>query len=610
MCGIIGYVGNMPAKKILVDGLTSLEYRGYDSAGISFFDENKNIHTIKNIGKVCNLKKLVDSDEHSSNCGLGHTRWATHGNVTNENAHPHSAGKITLVHNGIIENYISLQKEYSITEGERKSQTDTEIAAILLNKFYEESGYDSLKAISMLTSLLVGTYSFCVLFADRPSEIYAIRKVSPLVCSKTPIGSFIASDLTALISYSKTYFVAPEDAIIKLTKDDIKFFDLKNFNELKVEEKNLNWDADATMKGGYKHYMLKEINEQPDALVNTIMPFINNDVPDFDSIGLSDEFLNSIENIQIVACGTARHAGLVASYTFSSILKMPINTYVASEYRYSEPLVNNKTLFVAISQSGETVDTLASLSLAKKEGANIVSVVNVKDSSIARESNFNLYTNAGPEIAVASTKAYTVQIAMLYMLFSRVAFAKGKMTLDELKTFTKNLIDMKEVIKETLKVEEQVKEIAKFLQHKNDCYYIGRLQDYVSSLEGALKLKEISYIHTDAYAAGELKHGTIALIYDGVPVIAISTNKKVHEKLMSNVEEVKARDADIILIVNEDFNYNKNISKHVIRIKNVDYRFAVFPVSVVIQLIAYWTSVERGLDVDKPRNLAKSVTVE
>ena len=610
MCGIIGYVGNMPAKKILIDGLVSLEYRGYDSAGISFFDENSNLHTIKNIGKVCNLQKLVNEDKHESSCGLGHTRWATHGNVTNENAHPHNAGKVTLVHNGIIENYVELQKKYNISEDDKKSQTDTEIAAILLNKFYEETGYDALKSISMLTGLLLGTYSFCILFEDRPKEIYAIRKISPLVCSKTSIGSFIASDLTALISYSKTYFVPPEETVVKMTFDDIKFFDLKNFSEINVEEKILNWDKDATMKGGFKHYMLKEINEQPEALINTISPFIINEVSDFSRIGLNDEFLKDIENIQIVACGTARHAGLVASYTFSSILKMPITTYVASEYRYSEPLVSNKTLFIAISQSGETVDTLASLSLAKKEGANIVSVVNVKDSSIARESDYNLYTNAGPEIAVASTKAYTVQIAMLYMLFSRLAYIKQKMTLDELKTFTKNLISMKEVIKETLNLEEQIKSIAKYLQHKNDCYYIGRLQDYVSSLEGALKLKEISYIHTDAYAAGELKHGTIALIHDSVPVIAISTNEKVHEKLMSNVEEVKARDADIILIVNEKFNYNKNISKFVLKIKNVDFRFAVFPVSVVIQLIAYWTSAEKGLDVDRPRNLAKSVTVE
>ena len=610
MCGIIGFTGNTNAKNIILNGLKSLEYRGYDSAGISFFDENAKTHTIKTVGKVDNLVKLVEGNTAKSSCGIGHTRWATHGGVVTENCHPHSSGHIHLVHNGIIENYQELIKEYNIKSTDRKSETDTEIAAILLSKFYEEFKNDPLKALQKLDSVIKGTYSFCILFDDKPNEIYAIRKSSPLVCANTTTGSFLSSDLTALIPYTKNYFIVPEMDIIKLTPYEIKCYDIKNLKEQKLEAQDLNWSPDSALKGGYAHYMLKEIHEQPDALINTISQYIKDDLPDFSGIGLTDDILKQITNVQILACGTARHAGLVASNTFAPILKMPVTTFVASEYRYSEPMVDKNSLIIAVSQSGETADTLAALELASEYTDNTVALVNRKASLIARVAKYQLYTEAGPEISVASTKAYTVQVAALYLLFAKMAYLRNKMTIDELKNFTDNLISQKEIIQETLKNDKVIKEVAKFLKFKNDCFYIGRLQDYISSLEGALKLKEISYIHTDAYAAGELKHGTIALINDGVPVICIDTNERISSKLLSNVQEVKARNASVILIINETFEYNKAICDYVIPIKNDNPMFAVFPVSVITQLIAYYTSVERGLDVDRPRNLAKSVTVE
>ncbi len=608
MCGIIGFTGNIDSKRILIDGLESLEYRGYDSSGVSFFNEKNKVETIKCVGKVENLKKLIDKNLSISNCGIGHTRWATHGNVSIENAHPHKSGFVNLVHNGIIENYISLKDKYDIKN--TISSTDTEIAAIILNKFYTETNNDPLVSISRLSKEIKGTYAFCVIFDDRPNEIFAIRKVNPLVSTISNIGSIISSDLTALIPYSKEYYIVPEDSIIKLEQYKIKFYNINNLERINLTPCELNWSNDSTMKDGYPHYMIKEIYEQPKALENTIRPHLKNHIPDFSLENITDEFLKSIDNIQIVACGTALHAGLVACNVFSPIIKIPITAYVASEYRYSEPLITKNTLVIPISQSGETVDTIASLSLAKSYGAKILSVVNVRSSTISRESDFCIFTNAGPEIAVASTKAYTVQIATLFLLFSKIAYLKNMMTIDELINFSKTLELIPQIITDTFSSDKIIKEIAKFLKFKNDCFYIGRLQDYISSLEGALKLKEISYIHTDAYAAGELKHGTIALITQGIPVIAIDTNINISSKLLSNVEEVKAREAAIILIINEKFEYKKDLAKFVVPIKDIDYRFAVFPVSIITQLIAYYTSLEKGLDVDKPRNLAKSVTVE
>ena len=609
MCGIIGYTGTLDAKNVLIEGLKSLEYRGYDSAGVCFFNDKNNIEMIKSIGKVEMLKNLVDKNNSITHCGMGHTRWATHGGVTNENAHPHNSGNVYMIHNGIIENFMELKQKYSITK--TIGDTDTEIAAIVLNKIYNENDKDPLISINKFIKEIKGTYSLCIMFDNIPGEIFATRKVSPLVATNNGQGSIIASDLTALIPYTKEYLIIPENKIIRLTQYNIKAYDLNTLDKSELEYTTLNWDITSAIKGEYEHFMIKEINEQPEALTNTIMPYLRNDVPDFNEENITDDILKGINNIHVVACGTARHAGLVACYLFSPILKMPINTYVASEYRYSEPIIDEHTLFISVSQSGETVDTIASLELAKSKKAKTLAIVNVKGSTIARESDFCLYTNAGPEIAVASTKAYTVQIALLYVLFARIAYIKNIYSKDELVSFTNKLLSMSEVIKETIKNSEDiVKKIAKFLKDKNDCFYIGRLLDYISSLEGALKLKEISYIHTDAYAAGELKHGTIALISKGIPVIAIDTNPHISSKLLSNVQEVKARDASIILIINEKFDYDKKLVDYIIPIKDVDYQFAIFPVSVITQLIAYYTSVAKGLDVDKPRNLAKSVTVE
>lgn len=609
MCGIIGYTGTLDAKNVLLEGLKSLEYRGYDSAGVCFFNDKNNIEIIKSIGKVEMLKGLVEKNKSTTHCGMGHTRWATHGGVTNENAHPHNAGNVYMIHNGIIENFMQLKEKYNITN--TIGSTDTEVAAIVLNHIYNENDKDPLISINKFLKEITGTYSLCIMFDDKPGEIFATRKVSPLVATNNGQGSIIASDLTALIPYTKEYLIIPEYKIIRMTAYNIKAYELDTLKRIDIEYTTLNWDISSAIKGKYKHYMLKEINEQPEALMNTVMPYLKNGIPDFSDENITDDVLKNINNIQVVACGTARHAGLVGCNLFSPILKMPINTYVASEYRYSEPMVDDKTLFISVSQSGETVDTIASLELAKSMKAKTLAVVNVKGSTIARESDFCLYTNAGPEIAVASTKAYTVQIALLYILFAKIAYLNNKYSQDDLKNFINELLSMSNVIRETIDdTEEKIKDIAQFLKDKNDCFYIGRLLDYISSLEGALKLKEISYIHTDAYAAGELKHGTIALISKGIPVIAIDTNEKITSKLLSNVQEVKARNASIILIINEKFAYDKNLVDFVIPIKDVDYKFSVFPVSIVTQLIAYYTSLEKGLDVDKPRNLAKSVTVE
>lgn len=391
----------------------------------------------------------------------------------------------------------------------------------------------------------------------------------------------ISSDLTALIPYSKEYYIVPENCIIKLEQYNIKFYNIDTLERINLTPQELNWSSDSAMKTGYPHYMIKEINEQPKALENTIIPHLKDYIPDFSFENITDDFLKNIDNIQIVACGTALHAGLVACNVFSPIIKIPIVAYIASEYRYSEALITKNTLVIPISQSGETVDTIASLEIAKKNGAKILSIVNVKSSTISRESDFCVFTNAGPEIAVASTKAYTVQIPTLFLLFSKIAYLKNMMSKDELINFSKTLKKIPQIVSDTISNDSIIKEIAKFLKFKNDCFYIGRLQDYISSLEGALKLKEISYIHTDAYAAGELKHGTIALITNGIPVIAIDTNIKISSKLLSNVEEVKAREASIILIINEDFEYKKDLTKFVVPIKNIDYKFSVFPVYIL-----------------------------
>lgn len=605
MCGIIGYTGTDPAKDILIRGLKQLEYRGYDSAGIALFDPANGIILKKKVGRVADLEKAAIDLKSDATCGIGHTRWATHGGVTDTNAHPHQVGHVTLIHNGIIENYRELTREYGLA-GDLKSETDTEVAAALLNRLYDGDPYT---AIRRTVKLLAGSFAFCILFDDQPGKVFAVRNVSPMVAAHFAGGSLIASDLVALIDYTKEYFVVPEYHILTMTKEGISVQDLQG-RVVQPEILTVNWDVSAAQKGGFPHFMLKEIYEQPDALSRTIRPRIAKGLPDFTEDGIDDEVLKKLQSITVVACGTAMHAGIVGKALIESKLRIPVNTEIASEFRYKDPIIDEKTLVIVISQSGETIDTLEGLRLAKKKHSPVLSIVNVKGSTIARESDYVLYTHAGPEIAVASTKAYTVQIAAFYLLAARIALVKGIETEDAVRGFLTKLDTAGELIRETLEQADQIKEIANQIKTAPDVFYIGRGIDYTMSLEAALKLKEISYIHAEAYAAGELKHGTIALISENVPVIAIATQEAVYPKIISNVREVRSRGAYVILITQKGKKESGEICDRQIQIPETDSEMTVFPVAAVLQLIAYYTSDAKGLDVDKPRNLAKSVTVE
>ena len=605
MCGIIGYTGPLAAKNVLLNGLSQLEYRGYDSAGIAFFGADQKVHVLKTVGKVARLRDLCAGIQEEIHCGIGHTRWATHGGVTAENAHPHQAGRVTMIHNGIIENYHQLTADFELEE-KLISQTDTEVAARVLDALYDG---DPLASLRRFQPLLKGSYSFCILFSDHPGEIYALRNVSPLVAAYTHSGSIVASDLTALIPYTKKYVVVPEDRVVKMTPYRMAFYD-ENGHEIQPEILEVNWDTDAAMKNGFPHFMLKEIHEQPDAMKNTILPRLTRGLPDFSEDGIPDQIFADCSQIRIVACGTAMHAGMVARAIMEPLLRIPVLVSVASEFRYEDPLVDSRTLAIVISQSGETIDTLAALRLSKKLGASVLSVVNVKGSTIARESDYVLYTHAGPEIAVASTKAYSVQLAALYMIICRMALVRGKMTEQDGCAFMSDLLDVIPAMESMIQSKEEIRQLVRPLVDKPDAFFIGRNLDYAFSLEGALKLKEISYIHADAYAAGELKHGTIALIADQVPVVALATQDRIFSKTISNVREVKARGAYVILIAKESAAVDEGLADVCIRIPDLHDRFTVFPIAVVLQLIAYYASLLKGLDVDQPRNLAKSVTVE
>lgn len=606
MCGIIGYTGPLEAKRILLEGLAGLEYRGYDSAGIAFFDTESQIRLIKQVGKVAALKDACGRCVADSHCGIGHTRWATHGGVTEENAHPHQAGRVTLIHNGIIENYHQLETEFHL-EGRLCSQTDSEVAAWVLDSLYEG---DPLEAVRQMTGKLEGTYGFCIMFADRPGEIYAVRKISPLVAAYTHSGALIASDLTALIPYTQKYFVVPEGAIVRLTPYKVQAYDRDTFEKLQPETMRVNWNMDAAMKNGFPHFMLKEIHEQPEAMKNTVLPRMNKGLPDFTDDKIPDSLFAECSQIHVIACGTAMHAGMVAKSIMEPLLRIPVTVTIASEFRYQQPLVDDKTLAIVISQSGETIDTLAAMELAEELGAKTLAIVNVKGSTIARESRYVLYTHAGPEIAVASTKAYTVQLAALYMIACRMALVRNVFTKEKAAEFFAEFLDVIPAMESMLKKKEEMKNVVTHLIQSPDAFFIGRGLDYAFSLEGALKLKEISYIHAEAYAAGELKHGTIALISQDVPVIAIATQDRIYSKAISNVREVKARGAFVVLLTKEGASLDESLANLHITIPAVRDIFTVFPIAVALQLIAYYASVGKNLDVDQPRNLAKSVTVE
>ncbi len=609
MCGIIGYTGPLEAGNILLNGLAGLEYRGYDSAGIAYFGNDSKIHLIKTVGKVAALKELVKQESDcSSHCGIGHTRWATHGGVTTENAHPHRQGLVTLIHNGIIENYHQLTEEYDL-EGHLLSQTDSEVAAGVLNALYERMDHDPLLSIRHFVKELKGSYGFCIMFEDRPGEIYAVRNVSPLVAAYTHSGAMIASDLTALIAYTKEYFVVPEGNIVRLTPYKVRVYDME-LNRVEPDMMEVNWNVDAAMKNGFPHFMLKEIHEQPDALKNTILPRLSKGQPDLADDGIPDSILKDCSRIHVIACGTAMHAGMVARALIEPGIRIPVTVSIASEFRYETPLIDEKTLVIVISQSGETIDTLAAMRLAQSYHAPVLAIVNVKGSTIARESDYVLYTHAGPEIAVASTKVYSVQLAALYLIYCRMALVRGVYSPVQAENFMKELLDAIPAMETMISRKDEVKNIVNHIISKSDAFFIGRGLDYAFSLEGALKLKEISYIHAEAYAAGELKHGTIALISEQVPVIAIATQEHIFAKTISNVREVKARGAFVILLVKESAVIEDDIADVQIRIPDIADSFTVFPIAAILQLIAYYASVGKNLDVDQPRNLAKSVTVE
>lgn len=607
MCGIIGFTGELDAKNVLLEGLESLEYRGYDSAGIAYFNDDV-VHTIKSTGKVSSLREKVEAaPKFQSTCGIGHTRWATHGGVSDTNSHPHTFGKVTLIHNGIIENYHDLETKLAVEGKYPVSQTDTEIAAMLIDHLYQG---DPMKALKEAIKYLEGAYAFCVLFADRPGVIYCLRNGSPLVACHSEEGSVIASDMVAIIKYSKEYFVLPEQHIAVLAKDQITVYDI---NDKVVSPKMLyvNWDMSAAMKGGYPHFMLKEIHEQPEALRSTIIPRVRKgNLPDLSGDGLPHTIIDSVNRIIITACGTAMHAGLIGKVMFEKLLRIPVTVEIASEFRYQNPIMDNNTLVITISQSGETADTLAALRLAKTSHAKTLSIVNVKGSSIARESDYVLYTHAGPEIAVASTKAYTAQLSCLYLLAFSFALEKGKITEEECSKKMEGLLQIIPAIEKTLAFDTLAKDISMNLKDSEDLFFIGRGLDYALSCEGSIKLKEISYIHSEAYAAGELKHGTLSLVTEGTPVVALATQSNVYSKMISNIREVRARGAMVILITNGNVNTDSSIYDYHFTLPYLSDDFAPFTAAVVLQMLAYYTSDHRGLDVDQPRNLAKSVTVE
>ena len=608
MCGIVGYIGRRDCTEVLMDGLEKLEYRGYDSAGIAVF-ENDVIKTVKTRGKLTEMRrKLAEEGSPSGHCGIGHTRWATHGEPSDVNSHPHSNGRVTIVHNGIIENYIQL-KEFMTEKGYTfVSQTDSEVVACLLDYYYSER--NPLKAIMETVKELEGSYALGILFKDFPDRVYATRKGSPLIVGEGEGESFIASDIPAFLKYTKNYVLPDDDEIVCMDENGVEFFDVHGLpveKEVNVAE----WDVERAQKCGYPHFMIKEIHEQPEVVRKTVDSVVKDGVPDFSEAGLTDEMLRGFEHIFIVACGTAMHAGIVARYAIEKLARVPVTVEVASEFRYMDPIVGKNDLVIVVSQSGETADTKAALELSKERGAKTLAVVNVKYSAIAREADMFIHTLAGPEIAVASTKAYTVQIAVLYLIAFRTAFARGKIGEAELKRLTAQLYDASKSIQDIIDRKAECQFIASKLVNVENLFFIGRSFDYALSLEGSLKLKEITYIHSEAYAAGELKHGTISLIEDRVPVITVATQADILAKTISNMEEVKARGATVIALCRKGTEFSGD---------TVDMRFDIdtplddmlipLPTVCALQLIAYYTSVLRGIDPDKPRNLAKAVTTE
>ena len=610
MCGIVGYVGARDCSDVLVSALTKLEYRGYDSAGIAVFDEDNNIKTVKTKGKLKDLvEKLEREGKPDGHVGIGHTRWATHGEPSDVNSHPHSGARVTIVHNGIIENYIEL-KEFLISKGRTfLSDTDTEVVAQLLD--YKYNG-NPLETIDDVMAELRGSFALGIMFKDFPDRIYAVRRESPLIVGVADGECFIASDVTAILQYTRKYYLLDHDEIATLSGDGVQFVD-EHLDPIEKELKTADWDMEAAEKGGYPHFMIKEINEQPDAVKTTIIPRIKDGLPCFEECGITLEKIKDFKNITIVACGSAMHAGMVGKYVIEDLARVPVNVDIASEFRYRNPIVGEGDLVIIISQSGETADSLAALRLAKKKGAATLAIVNAKGSSIAREADMLIYTLAGPEIAVASTKAYITQLAVMYLFAFELALAKEKVSEAECKRLVSALLKMPKAIQYVIdNCEEKCKYISTKLLTADSLLYIGRRLDYALSMEGSLKLKEVSYIHSESYAAGELKHGTISLIEDCMPVIAVATQTDIIPKTISNIVEVKSRGAKVILVCTDACarELKEGVADYVIELPHTEELLMPITAVVPLQLLAYYTSVNRGNDPDKPRNLAKSVTVE
>ena len=612
MCGIVGYVGEEQAAPILLGGLSKLEYRGYDSAGIAVRnDETGKTEIVKAKGR---LKILVEKTDGGTavpgTCGIGHTRWATHGEPSENNAHPHCSDdrSVILVHNGIIENYQELKEKLTKSGYTFYSQTDTEIAVKLIDYYYKKTG-TPLEAMTRTMLRIRGSYAFGVMFQDYPGKIFAARKDSPLIVGRSDKGSLIASDVPAILDRTRNVYYIGNMEIAELSREEIHFYNIDR-EEIQKDMVSIKWDAEAAEKGGYEHFMLKEIHEQPKAVQDTIGAYVKDGKIDFSQTGLEEETLKRIRRIYIIACGSAYHVGMVGKYVIEGLAKIPVEVDLASEFRYRNPILEEDSIAIIVSQSGETADSLAALRLAKERGVPVMGIVNVVGSSIARESDYILYTYAGPEISVATTKAYSTQLIAMYLLAVESAMVKGVIGEDRYKELLEEMGTLPEKIQKTLDDKERIQWFASKYANARDIFFIGRGIDYAISLEGSLKMKEISYIHSEAYAAGELKHGTISLIEDGTLVVGVATQKGLFEKTVSNMVEVKSRGAYLMGLTLYG-NYNiEDTADFSVYVPKTDQYFTTSLAIVPLQLMGYYVSVAKGLDVDKPRNLAKSVTVE
>ncbi len=610
MCGIIGYTGRKNAVPILLDGLKALEYRGYDSSGISVFQDGR-ITTVKSKGRIEENEKKINNEYPGlySTCGTGHTRWATHGEPSDINSHPHTTENVSLVHNGIIENYAEIRSELCNKGYTFISETDTEAACLLIDSLYRES-HDPLTAIKTALRRIKGSYAFEIMFGDNPGKIYAVKKDSPLICAVSEHGTFIASDITAVLKHTREIYIMNDGETAELSADSVTFYDAEGKHISKSSEIT-ELSMEQAEKSGFAHFMLKEIHEQPQAIKRTVASLVLNDITSYTAPGLTADRIKNCRHIHIAACGTAMHAGLVGKYFIEKNARIGVNVEIASEFRYKNPVIDKDDIFIAISQSGETADTLAALRLAKESGLFTIAVVNVKGSAIAREADGVIYTQAGPEIAVASTKAYTVQCCTLFMLSLLLGYHRGLMTKEVINERCRLLTDTApQKINDVLNNSDKILSISKRIAEHENIFFIGRCIDSSLACEASLKLKEISYIHSEAYMAGELKHGTISLIKEGTPVIAIITEDTLSEKTISNIKETASRGADITVICDERIILPKDVCSNIIYVPHIDSGLTFLTATVAFQLLAYHTANERGCDIDKPRNLAKSVTVE